>query len=78
MGIFDFNMDFEQRDRLLDISGEWIAKRGSGSIRRFEFIDFNTLKELIENKYINPLESHNTSPTIAKIYNEGRFCCILC
>ncbi|TXK85127.1 hypothetical protein [Paenibacillus sp. N3.4] len=68
MGDFSFNMNYENRDKLLGISGEWIFKRGSGSIRRFDFIDVSILKQLIENKFIDPIESHNSSPSIEQIY----------
>jgi hypothetical protein len=57
MSDFIFNMDYEKRDKLLGVTGEWIAKRGSGSIRRFDYIDVRILMQLIENKYIDPLDS---------------------
>ncbi|MEK3699089.1 hypothetical protein NYE33_19135 [Paenibacillus sp. FSL R10-2199] len=68
-GDFIFNMDYERRDRLLGITGEWIAKRGTGSVRRFEFNDVRVLKQLIENNYIDPLEAHNSSPSVEKMFN---------
>ncbi len=34
---FVYNLAFEQRDKLLGISSEWTAKRGSGSVRKFDF-----------------------------------------
>lgn len=68
MSDFNFNRNAEQRDKLLGLPCEWSAGRGAGGIRRFDFIDIRTLRELIESKYIDPLDNHNNSPRVEEIF----------
>ncbi|MDF9839845.1 MULTISPECIES: hypothetical protein [unclassified Paenibacillus] len=68
MNEFIFNRDVERRDDLLGIRGEWAALKNSHSVRDFDYIDVHILKELIENKYIDPLDTQNESPSVEEMF----------
>ncbi|NOU99319.1 hypothetical protein [Paenibacillus planticolens] len=69
MGDFIYNMNYEERDKLLGISGEWEVGSGFKSVRKFDFINIGILKQLVDDRFIDPDESHNSSPSIEKIFN---------
>ncbi len=68
MSEFIFNRDVKRRDDLLGIRGEWADLKNSHSVRDFDYIDVHILKELIDHKYIDPLDTQNESPSVEEIF----------
>ena len=59
--MFDFNKDVETRDKL--IFGEYDEEKYMGGVRRFENVDTETIKKLIDLKFLDPEETQNSSPS---------------
>lgn len=62
---FKYNKDWETRDKL--IFGETDKSKYMGGCRSFSGLDYRTLCALLEEKFIDPQEAQNNSPTTEEI-----------
>ena len=62
---FKYNKDWETRDKL--IFGKADKSRYMGGCRRFSGVNYRTLCTLLEEKFIDPQEAQNNSPTTEEI-----------
>lgn len=66
---FQFNRDYQKRDRLLHIKVNWLNEKDSnGGIEEFEGLDVKTLEELLLDGFIDPWSYQNASPTVAEVF----------
>ena len=65
MKFSEYNHDQELRDSKLSTEEPWSAKYLSG-VRRFKDMDYQTLKWMVDNRFADPEEYQNNSPTIAE------------
>ena len=63
--MFEFNMDVKTRDEI--IFGEYAPEKYLGGTRWFEGMNIDTVKRLMEMKYMDPDEAQNASPTIKEL-----------
>lgn len=63
--MFEFNMDVKMRDEI--IFGKYNPERYGGGIRSFSNMSLDTVKKLLELKFMDPEEQQNDSPTIEEI-----------
>ena len=61
------NKDFNKRDEIL-FGGYSEDAYKYGGIRHFEYLDVDTLKQLIDEGFIDPEECQNDSPTTMEFY----------
>lgn len=59
---FTFNPNYQVRDNLLGIDINWDKEENSDDIAEFEDLDYLSLQELINAKFINPASRQNASP----------------
>lgn len=59
------NYDVNKRDQLLGIKND----KYLGGIAHFKTLDLETLETLIEEKFIDPNDRQNDSPTVLEFYN---------
>ena len=64
---FEYNKDIETRDRI--IFGKYQPEEYHGGIRRFSELDAEVLEKLIEEKFIDPEDCQNLSPTAWEFFN---------
>lgn len=64
---FEYNKDIETRDSI--IFGNYRPGEYHGGIRRFRELDVETLEKLIEEKFIDPEDCQNLSPTAWEFFN---------
>lgn len=63
--MFEYNRDISTRDKI--IFGEYNENDyKDGAIKNFRFLSFDKLKKLVEEKFADPDEVVNESPTIAE------------
>ena len=60
--IFELNKDVKKRDEI--IFGNYDRKSYVGGVRRFEGLSLEKLKQLVDLKFIDLEEYHNSSPTV--------------
>lgn len=63
--MFEFNRDVKTRDEI--IFGKYEEEKYMGGTRRFEGMDLDTVKKLLEMKFMDPDEAQNFSPTIQEL-----------
>jgi len=63
---FTFNKDYKKRDELLGIQPNWTDQ--SGGLEYVETITIDQLEKLLTERFINPNEYQNESPTTRKFY----------
>lgn len=62
---FHYNLDYENRDNLLKLDVNWEDKMNR--VVKFEPIRKDTLESLINQKFINPEDRQNESPTVIEM-----------
>ena len=63
---FAFNKDYQKRDKILGFKTDW--KTATGGIAYFESLTIEQLDELLLNRFIDPGEYQNESPTTKDFY----------
>ncbi len=63
---FTFNKDYKTRDQLLGIQADWTSQ--SGGIEYIETITIDQLEKLLTDKFIDPNDYQNESPTTRTFY----------
>jgi hypothetical protein len=61
---FTYNPDYERRDFLLGIDGDWDEKNALGGIKSFGLIELDILEILFRERFIDPSDRQNESPTM--------------
>tara|TARA_Y100001949_G_scaffold134836_1_gene116354 strand:- start:301 stop:714 length:414 start_codon:yes stop_codon:yes gene_type:complete len=64
--LFTFNKDYKKRDQLLGIQTDWTDQ--SGGLEYVEAISIDQLEKLLIERFIDPNEYQNESPTTRKFY----------
>jgi hypothetical protein len=64
--LFKLNLDQAARDKI--IFGATVDLIPSGGIRLFDDLSLTALSQLLSNKFIDPEETQNCSPTVAEIH----------
>lgn len=64
---FSYNKDYVSRDKILKLNVDW-QKDKTGGIKEFEEIDVKTFETLLVQKYIDPSDSQNESPTAKEFF----------
>ncbi|MGG1516380.1 hypothetical protein ABE504_13255 [Paenibacillus oryzisoli] len=62
---FNFNLDYETRDKLLKLEVDWEDKMNR--VIKFEPCQVDILESLVNQKFINPQDRQNNSPTVKEI-----------
>lgn len=65
--LHDFNKNYERRDEILNIDVDW--DNNNGGIERFENIDVKVLETLLLEKFIDPSDRQNESPSVKEFYD---------
>lgn len=59
---FNYNLEYETRDKLLKLEVDWKDKMNR--VIKFEPFRVDILESLISQKFINPQDRQNNSPTV--------------